>query len=83
MDIQLQRGRTNHYCFIRDAAVKGTHATPRGELRFHMEFVDFVASVDDEDEGDNVPKGERDLTVAELAAWWADPANKGWHIVDA
>lgn len=83
MQIQLQQGKSSHYCFITDqgARAKGGKTPTRGQVSFLMEFVQFVKT-DPLGDGENVPTGEKTLTVAELAAWWNDPVNAKWKVVD-
>ena len=55
----------------------------RGALTFHMEFVRAERMVEGDEDSDieNISEGVREeVTVADLAAWWA--ANPEWRVVD-
>ncbi len=80
MDVQLQRGKTNHYCFVSDCAAigRGYRANARGSIAFTLEFARWEAEPGAD--GKNVPEGVKTMTATELGAWWA--ANPEWRVVD-
>jgi hypothetical protein len=81
MNLQLRKGRTDHYCFVSDRAKRATRGN-RGEIAFELEFVHAVHIVPDDpySDVDNVPEGLQRFTVAEFAAWWAKQTD--WKVVD-
>ncbi len=84
MDIQLQLGKTDHYCFVTDCAAKarGKGKNARGAIQFNLEFVrpEHIIPDDETSDIENVSEGAQTLTVAEFAAWWE--ANPEWRVVD-
>ncbi len=81
MDIQLQRGKTNHYCFVTDCARLARGKDKRGAILLNLEFAraEHIVPGDKTSDMENVPEGAQTLTVAEFAAWWA--ANPEWRVV--
>lgn len=82
MDLQLQKGRTAHYCFVRDCNMPANRKTTRGEIAFSLEFVraEHIVPGDEHSDVENIAEGTREFTLAEFAAWWGKET--GWRVVD-
>lgn len=80
MDIQLQRAKTAHYCFVTDC-VRMARGKQRGGLLFDLEFVraERIVPGDPHSDVENVPESEKTMTLSEFAAWWE--ANPAWRVV--
>lgn len=80
MDIQLQYGKTNRYCFVTDAP-KLARGKKRGEIAFELAFVlaEHIVPGDKTSDIENVPLGTMTMRVDELAAYWA--SNPEWRVV--